>query len=74
MYLKDVKIGDVVQAVSMHGIASPPMTVVAIFAHLKDIKDPKSRAGTVYLDFEGNEGDVWEEDIADLIPYVGDET
>ncbi|WP_051290802.1 hypothetical protein [Dysgonomonas capnocytophagoides] len=33
-----------------------PMYVEAIF------KD------TVYLNFEGNEGDIWEEDIKDLVP------
>lgn len=33
-----------------------PMYVEAIFRD------------TVYLNFEGNEGDVWEEDIKDLVP------
>lgn len=32
-----------------------PMQVTAIF-----------QDGTVYLDFEGNEGDVWESNIKDL--------
>lgn len=33
-----------------------PMYVEAIFRD------------TVYLNFEGNEGDIWEEDIKDLVP------
>lgn len=34
-----------------------PMYITALFAD-----------GTVYLDFDGNEGDVWEEDVKDLNP------
>ena len=41
-----------------------PMTVVGIYSTLADLKN-----GTVYLDFEGNAGDVWEEESKDLIPY-----
>lgn len=69
MKLRDIKIGDVVQVVNMHGIPSPPMTVVAISASLKCLQDPDSEEGTAYLDFEGNEGDIWEEDIKYLSPY-----
>ena len=41
-----------------------PMTVVGLYSTLKDLSN-----GTVYLDFNGNEGDVWEEEAKDLIPY-----
>lgn len=34
-----------------------PMYITALFSD-----------GTVYLDFDGNEGDVWEEDVKDLNP------
>ena len=46
----ELRIGNLVQ--DEHGFQ---MEVVALF------KDD-----TVYLDFEGNEGDVWEEDVKDL--------
>lgn len=41
-----------------------PMTVVGLYSTLADLSN-----GTVYLDFEGNEGDMWEEEAKDLIPY-----
>ena len=41
-----------------------PMTVVGLYSSLSDLNN-----GTVNLDFEGNEGDVWEEEAKDLIPY-----
>lgn len=41
-----------------------PMIVVGIYSTLADLKN-----GTVYLDFEENEGDMWEEEAKDLIPY-----
>lgn len=41
-----------------------PMTVVGLHSTLADLKN-----GTVCLDFNGNEGDVWEEESKDLIPY-----
>lgn len=41
-----------------------PMIVVGLFSSLKDLSN-----GTVYLDFEENEGDMWEEEAKDLIPY-----
>jgi len=43
-----------------------PMIITGIFTTLPDLN--KSQAGTVYLDFEGNEGDVWEEDVKDIEP------
>jgi len=41
-----------------------PMTVVGLYSSLADLKN-----GTVYLDFEENEGDMWEEEAKDLQPY-----
>lgn len=41
-----------------------PMTVVGIHSSLDDLSN-----GTVYLDFNGNEGDMWEEEAKDLQPY-----
>lgn len=41
-----------------------PMTVVGLCSSLADLKN-----GTVYLDFNGNEGDMWEEEAKDLQPY-----
>lgn len=51
MDIKELYIGNMVQNKS-HKF---PMRVVGLFA-----------SDTVYLDFDGNEGDVWEEDIEDL--------
>lgn len=66
MKLRDLRIGDTVQALSLHGIPSPPMTVIGILASLDYLKDPDSEEGTVYLDFEGNESYAWEEDVKRL--------
>lgn len=52
MTLQDIKIGDIVCNVR----TKFPMQVVGIYED-----------GTIYLDFEGNEGDVFEENIKDLI-------
>lgn len=38
-----------------------PMEVVGIFQEVSNPKD-----GTLYLDFDGNEGDVWEEYVKDV--------
>ncbi len=51
MKIKDLRIGDRVQSKA----SKFPMVVVALFID-----------GTVHLDFEGNEGDVWEENVEDL--------
>lgn len=40
-----------------------PMIVTGIFSTLDDMAANK---GTVYCDFEGNEGDIWEVDINEL--------
>ena len=41
-----------------------PMIVVGLYSTLADLSN-----GTVYLDFEENEGDTLEEEAKDLIPY-----
>lgn len=41
-----------------------PMIVVGIFTTKYQLNNPE--AGTVYLDFEGNEGDVLECDVKEL--------
>lgn len=60
MNIKDISIGD--------KVCNPqdgfPMIVVGLYSTLADLSN-----GTVSLDFEGNEGDVWEEEAKDLIPY-----
>lgn len=60
MNIKDIKIGDT--------LCSPhdgfPMIVVGLNSSLDDLNN-----GTVYLDFEENEGDMWEEEAKSLIPY-----
>lgn len=70
MKTTDLKIGDRVQI----KLPSPqgdrlsiPMQVIGIFSNLNKIS-PKD---TVYLDFEGNEGDVWEEEVQNLVKVEG---
>ena len=58
---KDVKIGDKV----CDKTDKFPMIVVGIFTTLYDMDN-----ATLYLDFEGNEGDVFEADLKDIEPYV----
>ena len=60
MDIKDIKIGDTL-CVLNDGF---PMTVVGLNSSLDDLNN-----GTVYLDFEENEGDMWEEDAKNLMPY-----
>lgn len=56
--LHDIRIGDWVQEYSeITGNFSMPMYVSAIFAD-----------GTIYLDFNGNKGDIWEANIEDIAP------
>lgn len=56
--LQDIHIGDWVQEYSeITDNFSMPMYVSAIFAD-----------GTVYLDFNGNKGDVWEANIENVAP------
>ena len=47
---------------------SIPMQVVGMFSSLNN-PSPKD---TVYLDFEGNEGDIWEEEVKNLVKVEGD--
>ncbi len=60
MDIRNLKIGD--------KVCNPqdgfPMIVVGLNSTLADLSN-----GTVSLDFEGNEGDMWEEEAKDLIPY-----
>ena len=60
MNIKDIKIGDKV----CNKEDGFPITVVGLYSSLDDLSN-----GTVYVDFEGNEGDMWEEAAKDLIPY-----
>lgn len=72
MRTTDLKIGDSVRIKlpSPHGDRlSIPMQVVGIFSSLNGI-NPKD---TVYLDLEGNEGDIWEEEVQNLVKVEGDE-
>jgi hypothetical protein len=66
MKITSLKIGDWVQI----KLPSPqgerlsiPMQVVGLFSSFNN-PSPKD---TVYLDFEGNEGDVWEEEVQNLV-------
>lgn len=66
MITTDLKIGDWVCIKILHPQRyrfSIPMQVVGILSSLNEIS-PKD---TVYLDFEGNEGDVWEEEVQNLV-------
>lgn len=72
MRATDLKIGDSVRIKlpSPHGDRlSIPMQVVGIFSSLNGT----SSKDTVYLDFEGNEGDMWEEEVQNLVKVEGDE-
>lgn len=51
MKITELRIGDRVQEKNTRF----PMTVVGLYSTLDDLK-----SGTVNLDFEGNEGDMWE--------------
>lgn len=51
MKITELRIGDRVQEKNTRF----PMTVVGLYSTLSDLK-----SGTVNLDFEGNEGDMWE--------------
>lgn len=61
MKITDIRIGDRVR----DKVSKFPMVVVGTHSDFC-LPITSSDKGTVYLDFEGNEGDVWEEDIADI--------
>lgn len=66
MEIKDLKIGDWVQIklpLPQGERLSMPMQVVGLLSSFNN-PSPKD---TVYLDFEGNEGDVWEEEVQNLV-------
>lgn len=60
MKITELKIGD--------KVCNPqdgfPMIVVGLNSSLDDLNN-----GTIYLDFDGNEGDMWEEEAKDLQLY-----
>lgn len=61
MKITELRIGDRVQEKHTRF----PMTVVGLYSTLDDLK-----SGTVNLDFEGNEGDMWEVSVEDLIKWT----
>lgn len=61
MNITELRIGDRVQETHTRF----PMTVVGLYSTLDDLK-----SGTVNLDFEGNEGDMWEVSVEDLIKWT----
>ena len=60
MKITDLRIGDIV----CDKTTKFPMVVIGLFSPRGE-----STNSTIYLDFEGNEGDVWEADIEDLEFY-----
>lgn len=71
MKITSLKIGDWVRIKlpSLQGDRlSIPMQVVGLFSSFNN-PSPKD---TVYLDFEGNEGDVLEEEVHNLVKLEGD--
>lgn len=62
MIVQDLKIGYTVCTVTSFGRLTMPMYIAGI---LND--------GTIYLDFDNNEGDMWEVDIKDIAPVRIDE-
>lgn len=60
MKITELRIGDKVQ----NKITKFPMNVVGVLADTLFSTNPNK--GTAQLDFDGNEGDVWEENIEDL--------
>lgn len=65
MLITDLKIGDWVRIklLSPQGERlSIPMQVVGLLSSFNN-PSPKD---TIYLDFEGNEGDVWEEEVQNI--------
>ena len=59
MKITELNIGDRVQEIDTRF----PMTVVGLHSTLDDIEKGK---GDVYLDFEGNEEDMWECEAEEL--------
>ena len=60
MKIEDLRIGQKVVSIVKFKYTereSLPMKIVGLFED-----------GTVYLDFEGNEGDVWEDSVENLKP------
>ena len=62
MIAQDLKIGYWVCTVTSFGRLTMPMYITGIF-----------NCGTIYLDLDNNEGDMWEVDIKDIAPVRIDE-
>ena len=63
MKITELRIGDIVYQKG-DGF---PMVVVGLHSTLEELSKGK---GDVYLDFEGNEGDMWEVSVEDLIKWT----
>ncbi|WP_281798557.1 hypothetical protein [Prevotella pallens] len=63
MKITELRIGDIV---CQKGDGFP-MVVVGLHSTLEELSKGK---GDVYLDFEGNEGDMWEVSVEDLIKWT----
>lgn len=65
----DFKIGDTVcyKCGLNNDKLSPPFIITGMFSTRHNINDC-----TCYLDFDGNESDVWEEHISNLVKYKED--
>lgn len=63
MNITDLKLGDTVCQKDDRF----PMVVVGLHSTLEELSKGK---GDVYLDFEGNEGDMWEVSVEDLIKWT----
>lgn len=63
MNITDLKLGDIVR-LKDDGF---PMVVVGLHSTLDELAKGQ---GDVYLDFEGNEGDMWEVSVEDLIKWT----
>lgn len=63
MKITELKIGDRVQEIDTRF----PMVVVGLHSTFDELAKGQ---GDVYLDFEGNEGDMWEVNVDDLIKWT----
>lgn len=63
MNITDLKLGDIV----CKKYDNFPMVVVGLHSTLDELAKGK---GYVYLDFDGNEGDMWEVSVEDLIIWT----
>lgn len=66
MEIKDLKIGDWVQMKLPSPQGERLSILMQVVGLLSSFNNPSPK-DTVYLDFEGNEGDVWEEEVQNLV-------